>query len=201
LQTDAAINPGNSGGPLVNMAGEVIGINTAIVSETNSFAGLGFALPSNIAIKVYNQLAQNGKITRGSIGITYSPDPDLLHAFGVNEGVVVQDIMIGKPAAQAGLKYGDIITSIDGQKITSGPMLLDIIASSPVDQSVKITILRDGKTQTVPVMIGDRERVSEAEHRHPIPRQRIFRLHRMFRTGLLVFRFRRFPRLSLRSMG
>jgi len=159
LQTDAAINPGNSGGPLVNMAGEVIGINTAIVSETNSFAGLGFALPSNIAIKVYNQLAQNGKITRGSIGITYSADADLLHAFGVNEGVIVQDIMIGKPAAQAGLKYGDIITSIDGQKITSGPMLLDIIASSPVDQSVKMTILRDGKTQTVPVMIGDRERV------------------------------------------
>jgi len=159
LQTDAAINPGNSGGPLVNMAGEVIGINTAIVSETNSFAGLGFALPSNIAIKVYNQLAQNGKITRGSIGITYSADADLLHAFGVNEGVIVQDILVGKPAAQAGLKYGDIITSIDNQKITSGPMLLDIIASSPVDRSVQVGILRDGKTQMIPVMIGDRERV------------------------------------------
>jgi serine protease Do len=159
LQTDAAINPGNSGGPLVNMAGEVIGINTAIVSETNSFAGLGFALPSNIAIKVYNQLAQNGKITRGSIGITYSADADLLHAFGVNEGVIVQDILVGKPAAQAGLKYGDVITSIDNQKITSGPMLLDIIASSPVDRSVQVRILRDGKSQTIPVMIGDRERV------------------------------------------
>ncbi len=78
LQTDAAINPGNSGGPLVNMVGEVIGINTAIVSETNSFAGLGFALPSNIAIKVYNQLAQTGKVTRGSIGITYDDKPELL---------------------------------------------------------------------------------------------------------------------------
>ena len=163
LQTDAAINPGNSGGPLVNMLGEVIGINTAIVSETNQFAGLGFSLPSNIAIKVYNQLAQNGKITRGSIGITYSADADLLHAFGVSEGVIVQDIIVGKPAAQAGLRYGDVITAIDNQKITSGPMLLDIIASSPVDHSVQMKILRDGREQAIAVMIGDRERVINAE--------------------------------------
>lgn len=161
LQTDAAINPGNSGGPLVNMLGEVIGINTAIVSETNSFAGLGFSLPSNIAIKVYNQLAQNGKITRGSIGITYnaSPDADLLRAFGVKEGVVVQDVLSGKPAAQAGIKPGDVITSIDGQRITSPPMLLDIIASSPVNHSIQMKVMRDGKEQVIPVLIGDRERV------------------------------------------
>jgi serine protease Do len=159
LQTDAAINPGNSGGPLVNMVGEVIGINTAIVSETNSFAGLGFALPSNIAIKVYNQLAQTGKVTRGSIGITYGDDPEVLHAFGVNEGVIVKDILIGKPAAQAGIHVGDVITNIDGQKITSGPVLLDIIASSPVDRSVQVKVLRSGKEQTIPVMIGDREKV------------------------------------------
>jgi serine protease Do len=159
LQTDAAINPGNSGGPLVNMVGEVIGINTAIVSETNSFAGLGFALPSNIAIKVYNQLAQTGKVTRGSIGITYDDKPELLRAFGVNEGVIVQDVLVGKPAAQAGLRDGDVITYIDGKKITSGPMLLDIIASSPVDRSVQVKILRSGKEQTIPVMIGDREKV------------------------------------------
>jgi serine protease Do len=159
LQTDAAINPGNSGGPLVSMAGEVIGINTAIVSETNSFAGLGFALPSNIAIKVYNQLAQNGKVTRGSIGISYDSEPDLLHAFGVNEGVIVKDVMVGKPAAQAGIHSGDVITQIDGQKITTGPVLLDIIASSPVDRSVQVRIRRDGKEQTIPVVIGDREKV------------------------------------------
>jgi serine protease Do len=159
LQTDAAINPGNSGGPLVNMVGEVIGINTAIVSETNSFAGLGFALPSNIAIKVYNQLAQTGKVTRGSIGITYDDKPELLRAFGVNEGVIVKDILIGKPAAQAGIHVGDVITNIDGQKITSGPLLLDIIASSTVNRSVQVKILRGGKEQTIPVMIGDREKV------------------------------------------
>jgi serine protease Do len=159
LQTDAAINPGNSGGPLVNMVGEVIGINTAIVSETNSFAGLGFALPSNIAIKVYNQLAQTGKVTRGSIGITYGDDPEVLRAFGVNEGVIVKDILVGKPAAQAGVHVGDVITYIDGQKITNGPVLLDIIASSPVDRSVQVKILRSGKEQVIPVMIGDREKV------------------------------------------
>jgi len=159
LQTDAAINPGNSGGPLVSMAGEVIGINTAIVSETNSFAGLGFALPSNIAIKVYNQLAQNGKVVRGSIGISYAADLENLRAFGVTEGVVVTDIFPGKPAAQAGIHTGDVITYIDGQKITSGPLLLDIIASSPVDRSVQLKVLRNGREQAIPVMIGDRERV------------------------------------------
>ena len=159
LQTDAAINPGNSGGPLVSMAGEVIGINTAIVSETNSFAGLGFALPSNIAIKVYNQLAQTGKVTRGSIGITYDDKPELLQPFGVTEGVIVKDVLVGKPAAQAGVHAGDVITHIDGQKITSGPMLLDTIASSTVDKSVQVKILRNGKEQTIPVMIGDREKV------------------------------------------
>src|SRR5690606_28781363 len=83
LQTDAAINPGNSGGPLVNMAGEVIGVNTAIISENRQSAGLGFALPSNTAIKIYNQLVQHGKVTRGGIGIQYSEDPALAAAFGI----------------------------------------------------------------------------------------------------------------------
>ena len=85
--------------------------------------------------------------------------PNVLRSFGVNEGVMVNDIMVGKPAAQAGINAGDVITFIDGQKITIGPMLLDIIASSPVDRSVQVKVLRNGKEQTIPVMIGDRERV------------------------------------------
>src|SRR5436309_1593635 len=119
LQTDAAINPGNSGGPLVNMTGEVIGINTAIISETRQSAGLGFALPSTTAIKVYNQLVQSGKVTRGGIGISYAEqDPALMRALGLKpgDGVLVQDVISGGPAAKAGVHAGDVIMEIDGTK-------------------------------------------------------------------------------------
>src|SRR6266849_4697720 len=130
LQTDAAINPGNSGGPLVNMTGEVIGINTAIISETRQSAGLGFALPSNTAIKVYNQLVQSGKVTRGGIGIQYGANPaqdaSLCRALGLKAdcGVVVQYVVPGGPAAKAGIRAGDVITDIDAARISSGSALL-----------------------------------------------------------------------------
>src|SRR4030095_6216038 len=113
LQTDAAINPGNSGGPLVSMAGEVIGINTAIVSETNSFAGLGFALPSNAALKVYNQLTKDGQVTRRSIGITMERRRDqvVLDDYGLKgpEAVIVSAVLEGSPAEKAGLRRHDVI--------------------------------------------------------------------------------------------
>jgi len=162
IQTDAAINPGNSGGPLVNMAGEVIGINTAILSETRSFAGLGFAMPSNTAIKIYNQLVQNGKVTRGGIGISYQDNQDsasLLKAFGVKEGVVVQDVPSGKPAAKAGIRPGDIILEIDGKKTASGSALLDIVANEPIGKTVQVRINRDGREMTIPVTVDDRNNV------------------------------------------
>jgi serine protease Do len=161
IQTDAAINPGNSGGPLVNMAGEVIGVNTAIISETRTFSGLGFALPSNIAIKIYNQLVQSGKVTRGAIGITYLEDPALKRAFGVknNEGVVVQDVTSGKPAAKAGIRPGDIILEIDGRKTPSGSVLLDIVANQPIGKTVQLKLNRDGREMTIPIIIMDREDV------------------------------------------
>src|SRR5215831_12656605 len=161
IQTDAAINPGNSGGPLVDMAGEVIGINTAILSETRSFAGLGFALPSNTAIKVYNQLVQNGKVTRGGIGVTYVDDPQLLKALGLKngDGVVIQDVPAGKPAAKAGIRPGDVITYVDGQKTASGSALLDIIANEPIGKTVQVKINRDGKEMSFPVTVTDRANV------------------------------------------
>jgi len=161
IQTDAAINPGNSGGPLVNMAGEVIGINTAILSETRSFAGLGFALPSNTAIRIYNQLVQNGKVTRGGIGISYQDNPQLMKALGLksDDGVVIQDVQPGKPAAKAGLRPGDIIQEIDGKKTPTGSALLDIVANEPIGKTVQIKINRDGKTMTIPVVIDDRAKV------------------------------------------
>jgi len=160
LQTDAAINPGNSGGPLVAMNGDVIGINTAIISENRQYAGLGFALPSNTAIKVYNQLVQSGKVTRGSIGIQYGEqDPALMRALGLKpgDGVLVQDVIAGGPAARAGLHAGDVITQIDGVKIGSGTVLLDVVANTPVGKSVNVRVNRDGKEQTIPVVIGDRQ--------------------------------------------
>jgi serine protease Do len=124
LQTDAAINPGNSGGPLVNMSGEVIGINTAIVSGTESFAGLGFALPSNSAVRVYNQIAQHGKVSRGSIGISYSTrtKPEDLEALNISgkEAILVEDVYAGTPADKAGLRKDDIITEINGTKVSHG---------------------------------------------------------------------------------
>jgi len=160
LQTDAAINPGNSGGPLVNMAGEVIGVNTAIVSETNSFAGLGFALPSNAALKIYNQLAKDGKVTRGSIGITMSSvrDQVFLEAYGLKgpEAVMVKEVLVGSPAQKAGLQMDDVITEIDGRKIATSSDLQDYIVDRPVGATVRMGILREGKPQTLSVTIGDR---------------------------------------------
>ena len=178
LQTDAAINPGNSGGPLVNMAGEVIGVNTAIVSETNSFAGLGFALPSNTALKVYNQLSQSGKVTRGSIGIQYesSRDQTKLDAYGIKgtEAVIVSAVVDGSPAQKAGLQKRDVITEIDGKKISSGSDLQDYIVDRPVGSTVKLGFLREGKPQTASVTIGDRndlfnESIAAAPNTRPFP--------------------------------
>lgn len=163
LQTDAAINPGNSGGPLVSMQGEVIGVNTAIISETRQFSGLGFALPSSTAVRIYNQLVQNGKVTRGSIGIQYTsnPNPGLFRAFGLQPGagVVVESVIAGSPAARAGLRPGDIITDIEGTKINGGSGLLEVVANSPVGRSIRVKVNRDGKEQTIPVTIEDRAKV------------------------------------------
>src|SRR5262245_31587734 len=157
LQTDAAINPGNSGGPLVNMAGEVIGINTAIISETRQSAGLGFALPSNAAVKVYNQLAQNGKVTRGGIGIGLPGEENAAscRSLGLKSdcGVVVKSVTSGLPASKAGIREGDVITEIDGTKIANQAGLLDVIANSPVGSTVRVKIVRDGRDMTIPVTI------------------------------------------------
>jgi len=114
IQTDAAINPGNSGGPLVNMNGEVIGINTAILSETNAYAGVGFSLPSNTVVQVYNQLiGPEHRVSRGSIGIQFDAveNPAINRVYGAGSGVTVAHVVPGSPADQAGLKLGDTITT------------------------------------------------------------------------------------------
>src|SRR5271167_3335165 len=124
IQTDAAINPGNSGGPLVDLSGEVVGINTAIITGSRGYEGVGFALPSTTVINVYNQLITNGKVTRGSIGITFqeenSINPVLMRELGVPYGIVVEAVEPGSPADKAGLQPGDVITNINGQPVHTG---------------------------------------------------------------------------------
>jgi serine protease Do len=159
FQTDAAINPGNSGGPLLNIRGEVIGINTAIVSRSGAYEGLGFALPSNIAIDVYNQIVQNGRVARGSIGIRFQgeQDPALLRTYGAPEGgVLVGEVTDGGPAQKAGIEDEDVIVAIAGRKIADGDGLIQVVAATPVGETVPVEVMRDGKKRTFQVTIADR---------------------------------------------
>jgi serine protease Do len=162
IQTDAAINPGNSGGPLVNMAGEVVGINTAILTETSSYAGVGFAMPSNTVAQVYNQLiGPDHRVSRGSIGIQFQPqNPAIAHIYG--SGVTVSDVVSGSPADQAGLKVGDTITSIEGKDLKNGDDLVAEIASRKPGSKVKLAFMRNGKKQDATVTIADRAKLFAA---------------------------------------
>jgi serine protease Do len=160
IQTDAAINPGNSGGPLVNMAGEVIGINTAILTETSSYAGVGFAMPSNTVAQVYNQLiGPDHRVARGSIGIEFSgqPNPAIAHIYG--SGVTVSNVVSGSPADEAGLKIGDTITSVDGKDVKTGDDLVEDIASRKPGSKAKLAFVRNGKKQEATVSIADRSKL------------------------------------------
>ena len=160
IQTDAAINPGNSGGPLVNMAGEVIGVNTMIASQTGSFEGLGFALPSNTVATIYGQLLNAGKVTRGWIGISYNPEPDaaLYRALGLKDssGVIVDSVTTGGPAERAGLMAGDIITEVNSIRVSSGSELVAIVSNTSVGRSIPVKSFRDGNVRTFNVQIDDR---------------------------------------------
>src|SRR5262250_2942597 len=160
IQTDAAINPGNSGGPLVNMAGEVIGINTAILTETNAYAGVGFAMPSNTVVSVYNQIiGPEHRVARGSIGIEFAaqPNPAIARVYG--SGVTVSNVVAGSPAETAGLKIGDTITSVDGKDLKSGDELVADIAARKPGSKAKLAFVRNGKKQETTVTIADRSKL------------------------------------------
>src|SRR5580692_7381940 len=165
IQTDAAINPGNSGGPLVNLDGEVIGINTAILSETNAYAGVGFSLPSNTVVQVYNQLiGPDHRVARGSIGIMFDAveNPAITRVYGAGSGVTVSSVVAGSPADQAGLKVGDTITAIDSKKVTKGTELVSDIASRKPGSKATLGFLRNGKSQEASVTIADRAKLFAA---------------------------------------
>ncbi len=161
LQTDAAINPGNSGGPLVNLAGQVIGINTAIATRHGAYDGVGFAIPSNTARKVYNSLISTGSVRRGAIGVSFRNDsnPSLLRSFGADHGVVVQNVESGSPADRAGLKMGDVILSVNGKPISNGDDLVTIVSDSEIGRKLKVEFLRDRKRMTTEVAVGDRNKI------------------------------------------
>lgn len=164
IQTDAAINPGNSGGPLLNMNGDVIGVNTAIYTQTNSYAGIGFAMPSNTVVSVYNDLiSPSHKVVRGSIGITFRQGLSgaVNRVYGFKNGVIVASVEPGGPAEKGGLKPGDIITTIDGRQIKDGDDLVNDIASRRPGSTIRLGFLRDGKPTDAMVTIGDRDKIFE----------------------------------------
>jgi len=161
IQTDAAINPGNSGGPLLDIRGEVIGVNTMIATQTGGNNGIGFALPINMAVHVYNDIIRTGRVTRGSIGITWSKadKPDLLKALGADHGVLVGDVHKDGPAEKAGIKPDDIILSMDGKAIKDGDDLVTRVAESPIGTVASFEVDRGGKRMSFKVSILDRTEV------------------------------------------
>ncbi|MGA3348635.1 MAG: Do family serine endopeptidase [Candidatus Sulfotelmatobacter sp.] len=158
IQTDAAINPGNSGGPLVDARGEVIGINTFLVSSSDSFSGMGFAIPTQIVRPTVETLIRDGKVRHGYMGIGISDvTPENAKFFHVenNEGAVVTQVEDGSPAAKAGLKVGDVITELDGQKVADASELQIQVGQKQPGTSIKLDVLRDGKNVSVPITLEE----------------------------------------------
>jgi len=168
IQTDAAINPGNSGGPLANIRGEVIGINTMIASRSGGYQGIGFAMPINTGVKVYNEIIKTGHVTRGSIGIQFreiNNNESLLKVYGAEHGgVFVDQVVPDGPADKAGMKAQDVIVSINGKPVTKGQDLIDLVADSPIGASIKVGIIRDKKPMMLSVMVRDRTQTFAKEY-------------------------------------
>jgi len=174
IQTDAAINPGNSGGPLVNAHGEVVGINTFLVSSTGAFSGMGFAIPAQIVKPTVDTLIRDGKVTHGYMGIGISDvTPENSKFFDVSDasGAVVTQVESGSPAAKGGLKVGDVITELDGKKVSDAGELQVEVGQKTPGTTIKLEVIRDGKTISCPVTLeamGSRDKqgneVSENDH-------------------------------------
>jgi serine protease Do len=160
IQTDAAINPGNSGGPLVNLRGEVIGINTAIASRTGGYMGVGFSIPSRMVRMVKDAIVQHGRVQRGRMGaLIQDLNEDLARSFGYDstQGVLVGDVIEDSPAARAGLKAGDIVLRYNGQPVASANQLRNSVAATPPNTRAEVLIFRNGKQMTLTITVGELE--------------------------------------------
>ena len=166
IQTDAAINRGNSGGPLFNMGGEVIGVNTAILSPNGGSIGIGFAMSANVVTRVVDQLQEFGETRRGWLGVRIQEvNPELAEALGLERarGALVTDVPEG-PALEAGIEARDVILTFDGTEITDTRQLVRTVGNAPVDTAVRVVVFRDGETTTLLVTLGRRE---DAERTFP----------------------------------
>ena len=175
IQTDASINPGNSGGPLLNMAGEVVGINTAIFSQSGGNVGIGFAIPVNMAKEIAPQLRENGHVTRGWIGVGIQKiTPELAKSFDLKEekGALVSQVVKGGPADSGGIETGDVIVEFDGMMVADSNDLPRMVASIPIGKTVSIKVLRAGSLVDREVKIGQleehKEEVASATTRKPL---------------------------------
>ncbi|MBX7218685.1 MAG: Do family serine endopeptidase [Blastocatellia bacterium] len=163
LQTDASINPGNSGGPLVNLRGEIIGVNTMIFTESGGNEGIGFAIPIDLVAKVADKLIRTGRVQRGWLGVSLyprslSPEEAQAHGLPTNEGALIQDLVSDDaPAAKGGLKSGDFVTRFDGRAVKSGRDLTSFVADTEVGKDVELTFLRDGKEQRTRIRLAERQ--------------------------------------------
>ena len=159
IQTDAAINPGNSGGPLVDLDGRVVGVNSAIATSTRSNAGVGFAIPIDMAAQVAGKLIRDGKVSHARLGVVFQPlTPVLAKQLGIDpktKGVLIDDVIPQGPAAKAGLKQGDVITQFNGEPVLNGQAFRVRVATSDIDKSLSMTYLRDGGEKTAKVVLTE----------------------------------------------
>ena len=172
IQTDASINPGNSGGALVNLRGELVGINTAIIAPGGGNVGIGLAIPMNMARYSMEQIVEHGEVRRGQLGvIIQNLTPEMAEAFKLDrqqKGVVIAQVREGSAADRGGVKADDIVTEVDGKLVESSAQLRNAIGSKRIDEKVKLTLLRDGQELKLTMRIGERENVArKARDIHP----------------------------------
>jgi serine protease DegQ len=159
LQTDAAINPGNSGGALVDVSGNLLGINTAIYSRSGTSAGIGFAIPANIAKQVLDSIVASGQVVRGYIGVeTQDVTPELAEAFALprRDGAIIAGVVRGGPADKAGIKTGDILIAVNGKAVTDSTGMLNLIAPLTPGGQAQLTVVRDKREQQIMLTVGQR---------------------------------------------